>query len=117
MLMTRQKMNIPAGTSLIIGPPAIPMEESLSTAIGKLTESIEGILEAHLPQMFIIGVMEEPAQVLVIVRDDNADHAVIAEQLGLGLKQILPRGMHLDVWPISVGHAMLKSVRETGCKI
>lgn len=115
--MSMQRLTLPAGTSLLLGSPANPMEEERSRAIGKLTDSIEGILEAHLPQMFAIGVMEEPAQVLVIVLGQHAILEEISEQLKVGLAGLLPRGVHLDVWPIHSGHEMLDDVRQTGCLI
>ena len=112
-----QEINIPSGTALMIGAPAHPMDENISMTIGKLTDSIDGILEAHLPQMFAVNVMEEPAQVLVIVLREHADINRVTEQLGLGLTEILPKGLHLDVWPIPIGHLMLDDVRRTGCLI
>lgn len=115
--MPMGQLRVPAGTSLLLGAPANPMEEELSRAIGQLTGSIEGILEAHLPQLFAVGVMEEPAQVLVLVLAREADLTKITEELGRGLSDLLPRGMHLDIWPIPVGHEMLDNVREAGCQI
>jgi hypothetical protein len=111
------ELKIPAGTSLFIGAPARPMERRLSTAVGKLTASIDGIIEAHLPQMFAPGVMEEPAQVLVIVMRDEADLKAVIDRVGGGLAVLLPPGRNLDVWPIPIGHAMLDEIRRTGCQI
>lgn len=111
------ELKMPAGTSVFIGAPARPMEALLSIAIGKLTESIDGILEAHLPQLFAPGVMTEPAQVLVIVVRNDADLKTVNEKVGSGLSVLLPKGMHLDIWPIPIGHAMLEDVRRSGCLI
>jgi hypothetical protein len=112
-----QKLNIPTGSAILIGAPAKPMDIALSVAIGKLTDSIEGIFEAHLPQIFAVDVMEESAQVLVVVLRQGADLKLVTEQLGSGLSEILPEGMHLDVWPIPVGDTMVDDVRRTGCLI
>jgi len=38
--MPIQQLKIPAGTSLLIGAPAGPMDAKISIAIGKLTDSI-----------------------------------------------------------------------------
>jgi hypothetical protein len=117
IIMPMKELKIPAGTTILIGSPAQPMKKTLSSAIGKLTGSIDKILEAHLPQMFAIGVMEEPAQVLVLVLTDQADFPGINEQLATDLPNILPKGMHLDVWPISLEHQLLDDIRGSDCQL
>jgi hypothetical protein len=111
------ELQIPAGTSILIGAPAHPMDEELSFAIAKLIASIDMILEAHLPQMYALDVMEKPAQVLVIVLDEKTDFGQINDQLGNGLSNILPKDMHLDVWPVSKGHQLINDIRSSDCKI
>jgi hypothetical protein len=115
--MAVRKMNIPAGTALFIGAPARPMDNRISIAIGRLIDSIKGVAEAHLPQMFAVNVMEEPAQVLVLLLHRNANAEQVARELELGLPQILPEGAHLDVWPMPINHPMADDVRRTGCMI
>ena len=113
--MPMDKLSIPAGTPLLIGAPARPMDSRISARRGALTASIDGIVEAHLPQMFAVNVMEEPAQVLVLLLRPDADVDEVLEQLGIGLSSVLPEGVHLDVWPIQTNHSMADDVRRAGC--
>jgi hypothetical protein len=111
------ELKIPAGSSILIGAPARPMDQRVSIEIGKLIDSIDGIFEAHLPQMFVPEVMDQPAQVLVFVLRQDANLRDIIGKLGPGLSRILPEGVHLDVWPIPLGHQMVDDIRRTGCLI
>ena len=115
--MSMKELKIPAGSAMFIGAPARPMDQRISIEIGKLTDSIDGIFEAHLPQLFVPEVMEEPAQVLVVILRQNANLKEIADELGSGLSRVLPEGAHLDLWPIPLGHQMVDDVRRTGCLI
>ena len=65
-------MKIPAGTNVYIGPPAKPIPKQLSDAIGTELGKIPDILEAHLPMVYIKGQIDPPAQVLVIVLEENS---------------------------------------------
>ena len=115
--VTVKEIYIPTGTPLLLGAPVKPMDSKLSSQIGELADSIEGFMEAHLPQTFAVGVMEEPVQVLVVVLELDADIKAITRQLGVGLGKILPEGMHLDVWPIPKDHPMLNDIRGANCKL
>ena len=115
--MAIQTLNIPGGTAVLIGAPACPMDGRISTAIGRLTASIEGVVEAYLPQMYAVKVMEKPAQVLVLLLRRDADLGKVADQLAVGLPQVLPKGVKLDVWPIQTTHPLADEVRRTGCMI
>jgi hypothetical protein len=107
---------MPAGSNVFLGRPAKPMEPEIAAAIGTLVASIPEITEAHLPQVFVPGAMEHPAQVLVIVVMD-ADSSRALETLRPGLGRILPAGRALDVWPISPAHQLLPTVRAAGCAV
>jgi hypothetical protein len=88
------------------------MPQPLSDSIGQMVRSINGIREAYLPQWYVAGVVEPPAQILVLVLDDTSDPRVL-EAVDQGLVRLLPQGMHLDVWPLTCEHSLLGSVRET----
>jgi hypothetical protein len=93
------------------------MPRERSDALGRLVASIDGIIEAHLPQCFLVGVMESPAQVLVIVVDPAANQQAILNAIGEGLSQVLPIDKLLDVLPVKPESPMLKDVRSAGCSI
>jgi len=110
-------LTIPKGTSVYLGEPAKPMPQSLSDAIGEMVRSIAGIREAYLPQCYVKAIVEPPAQILVLVLDDAADHRGVLDSVGQGLTRVLPQGMHLDVLPLTDGHSLLDSVRGTRMQI
>jgi hypothetical protein len=64
-------MKIPAGTTAYIGPPAKPIPKQISDAIGLELGKIPGILEAHLPMVYIKGMIDPPAQILAVVLEEN----------------------------------------------
>jgi hypothetical protein len=91
------------------------MPDAVAAAIGTLVDTVDGILEAHLPQCFVPGVMESPAQVLVIVV--NSDPEVALGRVGQGVEHLLPAGMHLDIWPLKPDSAVLNEVRRANCRV
>ncbi|MGO9211723.1 MAG: enhanced serine sensitivity protein SseB C-terminal domain-containing protein [Terriglobales bacterium] len=106
-------LTIPKDTSVYLGSPAKPIPQGLSDAIGDTVRSIAGIREAYLPQCYVKGIVEPPAQILVLVLDGSADHQSILDSVGQGLTRVLPQGVHLDVWPLTDGHSLLDTVRGT----
>ncbi len=115
--MAIKNISMPAGTPLMIGTPAHPMDRETSTAIANLTASIDGIAEAHLPQLFTVGVMDRPAQVLVLVLRPSANPHTIRAQLEHGLATVLGRQAQLDVWPVLPDNPFLDDVRLANCRI
>jgi hypothetical protein len=105
-------LSIPAGTAVLLGRPAQPMAVALSDSIAQMVRSIPGIREAYLPQCFVKGVVEPPAQVLVLVLD-TTDQQRVLDSVGEGLTRALPQGVHLDVWPMSDRDSLLGTVRGT----
>jgi len=108
-------MNIPAGATVYIGPPAQPMSREISDALGAALSDVPGILEAHLPMMYCEGKIDPPAQVLVVVLADNASspQAQIAECI----RKALPANVFLDVLEWRGDDPGLPNVRATGCAL
>ncbi len=115
--MAIKNISLPAGTPLMIGAPAHPMDRDTSTAIANLTASIDGIAEAHLPQLFAVGVMVRPAQVLVLVLRPSAKPDTIRAQLEQGLATILGRQAQLDIWLVLPDNPLLDDVRLAYCRV
>ena len=105
-------LTISKGTSVYLGRPAKPMPYETSAAIAEMVQGIPAIREAYLPQCYVKAVVEPPAQILVLVLDDPADQKTL-DAVGQGLEDILPPGMHLDVWPLDLGHDLLPTIRQT----
>ncbi len=108
---------VPAGTQVFLGAPAKPMPMERAAAIGSVADSVNGVVEAHLPQCFVPGVMAGPAQVLVLVVHPSADPQRVLKDLGPGLNAILPKETHIDVWPMSPQSTLLADVRRANCRI
>jgi hypothetical protein len=92
------------------------MEPEIVAAISRLVDGTPEIIEAHLPQVFVTGAMQAPAQVLVIVTADR-DLQRALDKVGAGLGRILPSGRSMDVWPLSPTDKLLPTVREAGCRV
>ena len=112
-----RQISVPSGAKILIGAPAHPMPKARSHEIAQMVAGINGILEAHLPQFFIVGVSERPAQVLFVSLDESANKDSVLGRIGDGLIRVLPKGEYLDVWPIDHNDSILVEVRQAGCEI
>jgi|SRR5689334_5184732 len=108
-------MKIPGGTAIYIGPPAKPIPKQVSDAIGVQLGKIGGIEEAHLPMVYIKGHIDPPAQVLVVVLDQNSpsSQAKITE----ALRAVLPTNAHMDITELHPGDPNLPTIRATGTQL
>ena len=111
-----QRIRVPAGAQVFLGAPAEPIEPEIAAAIGGLVDGAPEIIEAHLPQVFVSGAMQAPAQVLIIVTVDR-DVQRALDKVGAGLGRILPSGRSMDVWPLSPMDKLLPTVRGAGCRV
>ena len=114
--MTLQ-ISVPKGQQIFLGAPAKPMPDERVAQIGRLVAATPGIVEAHLPQCFIPGSMDSPAQVLFVVVAPGVAPAEVGEQLGQGLHTVLPAGKYLDVMPLDASHSLLPTIRGAGCEV
>lgn len=71
---------VPAGAKILLGAPARPTERARSEALARLVASVGGVVEAHLPQCLVVGLMEMPAQVLVVVLESGSDPVAVLER-------------------------------------
>jgi hypothetical protein len=108
---------IPTGSQVFLGAPAKPMLTDVSSAIGAVVDSVDGVVEAHLPQCFVPGVMVGPAQILVLVFDENADAQGALNRIGAGLDVVFSGGAHIDVWPMGPASPFLRDVRLANCRV
>ena len=92
------------------------MEPEIVAAIGRLVDGAPEIIEAHLPQVFVSGAMQAPAQVLVIVTDDKDEQRAL-DKVAAGLGSILPSGRGIDVWPLSPTDKLIPTIRGAGCRV
>lgn len=111
-----QPLRVPAGSEVYLGAPAKPMDPGIFAALGELVDSVPEVIEAHLPQTFVPGVMAAPAQVLVISTLDP-DRQLALGKIGPGLGRVLPAGQSIDVWPLNPSDKLLVAVRGANCRI
>jgi hypothetical protein len=112
-----ETISVPAGAEVYLGAPARPMPASVSVVIRQVVSQTPGVLEAHLPQCYIPGVIDPSAQVLVIVLDSRADRSVVAGSTGEALSAVLPHPSHIQLWLLGPDHEILPAVRAAGCQI
>jgi hypothetical protein len=111
-------MNVPTGTKVLLGRPAVPMNGALLRSIAELVKSVPGIVESHVPQCYIPAVMKSPAQILVVVIDESAANAgSILGKLNEGLARLALPGHQLDVLPMLPGDQLLPAVRSKDCNV
>lgn len=91
-----ERRRIPAGTKVYLGAPARPMKVELSVQIAKMLRHIPGIVEAHVPQCYAPGVIDNPAQMLILVVNPKAARSAMAAEIEKGLAMVLPVGTTLD---------------------
>ena len=108
---------IEAGTRVLIGAPARPMPRAQSAAIAGLLKQVPGVVEAHLPQVYAPGAMDEPSQVLVVVLRPGADADATLHAINCDLARLLTEDSHLDILPVAGDSGLLKGVRAVGCQI
>jgi hypothetical protein len=108
---------IEAGTQILIGAPARPMPSAQSAAIAAMLAKVPGVVEAHLPQVYAPGAMDEPAQVLVVVLGPGADADATLDAINCDLARLLTEDSRLDIFPVTSDSGILKDVRAVGCRI
>jgi hypothetical protein len=108
---------IGAGTEVLIGAPAQPMPRAQQAALADALAKISGVVEAHLPQLFVPGAMTETAQVLDVVLERDVNVEETMHEITCALAQLLTEDSRLDVFPLIKESGMLAGVRDAGCQI
>jgi hypothetical protein len=111
------EMRIPAGAQVYFGAPAKPMEQGSVAAISELLKSAPETIEAHLPQCYVQGTMQEPAQILVVVFSPEADLEHLLRSLKAGIASLALPGGNLDIWQLAPSSNMLPTIRKAGCSL
>ena len=108
-----ETVRIPSGKMVIFGSPEQPLDPSLTAEIEKLLASIEGVNEAYLTEIFIMGEMNDSRQVLVTViqNEDLLFDAIQSIKKEVGA--LIPNGLKLDLLPLFPDAQLLPEVRET----
>ncbi len=115
--MPFEPKTLAAGAEAWIGTPAHPLPEPVVSRLREVVGQIRGVVEAHLPLVYIAGAFDPAAQVLVLVLSRGVELDEIRPQIEDGLKSALPAELYLDIWPMRSDDASLGAVRATGCAL
>ena len=87
----------------------------ISDAIGSELGKISAILGVHLPQVYIKGLVDPPAQILFVVVDENATspQGKIMEVM----KQVLPANFYMDITELHPSDPQLPAIRASGTQL
>lgn len=110
-------LDLTTATNVLVGRPAKALPKRRMKQISTLLGEIPQVCEAHLPQVFAIGVMETPRNVLFVVIDPDTAVAEVSQRLDAALSALLKRGEHLDLWPVTADHSLIATVREADCLV
>ncbi len=105
-------------TEVLIGVPADPIPESVTENIAAVIREIPDIAFAFLPEMYIPGQMEDAGPVLILVTAlDGKQLDNTMNKLRIGINDIIPDGIALDMLPVPPDSELLPAVFETGCLV
>lgn len=112
-----QLLKIQKDTQILLGAPTIPMPKKQSDAIYEIVSKLPEIIEAHLPQCFVIGVMKKPDQVLVVVVETLDALNATQDKLEEELNKVLPKSKHLNIWIMDLKNPFLSDIRNIGYRV
>jgi hypothetical protein len=108
-------MKIPAGTTVYIGAPAQPIAKQISDAIGTELGNIPEILEAHLPLVYINGLIDPPTQILFVVVEENSP--TLQGKIAEVMRRVLPTNFYLDIANCTPRDPQLPAIRASGTQL
>jgi hypothetical protein len=112
-----ETFRVPAGSTVYSGKPANPLPPNIEQEISRGISAIEGIIEAQLPMCYVREIMPKPALVLVVVVDPAVGLDSLMAKTGRVIRNSLPKGTSLDIWPIEPKNSLLPFVRNAGCML
>lgn len=108
---------IPAGSRVFLGAPANSISKESADLLRTLVSEEPAVIEAHIPQCYVPTMMTAPRQVLFIICSCHADAERSVSSLSKHFAEaVLPGGM-IDIFPLTVKHELVNSVRGAGCQI
>ena len=111
------EIHIDAGTEFLIGAPTDPMPAERVKAISTVVAVEPGVMEAHLPQVYVPGQIDPPAPVLFLVFGKSVDLEVAVERVTSRLDDLLPEDEEINIIAIDVDSDLLPVIREAECLI
>lgn len=112
-----QRLDVPEGTPVLLGPPAAPMPAETAEAIARAVTKLDDVLEAHLPQCFVLNMMERPAQVLFLIVEPGAEGEPMTRAIDRALRPVDLEGGHLDIWIAHPGDSWHQQLQRLSCQL
>ena len=106
-----------AGTRLLVGAPAKPMPTDREDKLRSIVHTFPQALFAYVPQIYMRGKIDPPAQVVYLVLRDEArpDLNQIMRSVVSLINVALPAGDFIDVLPVFTNDRLLPAVITSGC--
>ena len=102
---------------VILGRPAQPYSDEIISSVSRAVGSVDGVAEAHFPQMFTVGQMEKPEQTLIVVLGKDRDEREVMQGVVTLVRRELPDGPDVLMVPMTGRDGLLSTVRGTGCQV
>lgn len=112
-----EAINLAPDAMVIFGKPAHFDYGDALTRIGESLAQEEVVVEAHLPQYFVLGSMPAPRLSLVLVARDVSQQAGVALRAKSILENLSLAQLVTDVWIMREDDRLLPSVRRAKCPI
>lgn len=111
------EIHIDAGTEFLIGAPTDPMPAERVKAISTVVAVEPGVVEAHLPQVYVPGQIDPAAPVLFLVFVKTVGMQGAVERVAARLDDLLPEHEGINAIAIDVDSDLLSVIREADCLI
>jgi len=102
---------------VLMGRPSHVPPEAIVSALTQAIDHLPQCLEAHFPQYFVVGAMQEPRQVLVLVVRDDENQEDFAQKARNRVLEYLSDPTPIDIWVMVESDPMLPAVRKATCSI
>lgn len=110
-------LDLTTATNVLVGKPGTRLPKRRMKQISALLGEIPEVREAHIPEIFAIGVMQAPRSVLFVVIEPDTAVDAVTTRIDGALGAILKKRERLDVWPVAAGHLLIDTVREAECLV
>ncbi|MDH3713860.1 MAG: enhanced serine sensitivity protein SseB C-terminal domain-containing protein [Gammaproteobacteria bacterium] len=110
-------LDLTMATNVLVGKPATRLPKRRLKQISALLREIPEVREAHVPEIFALGIMQTPRGVLFVVIEPDTAIDAVTMRIDDALGAILKKREQLDVWPVSTEHRLIGTVRETECLV
>ncbi|QNN24390.1 hypothetical protein HED60_19630 [Planctomycetales bacterium ZRK34] len=111
------KTELKVKTTAMIGAPDREVPDALRTALTSAVDSITQIIEAHLAEVHIPGMIDPAALTLVVIIDADADEGEVLRSIDQALQSAATNPDDLGVWPLLPDDEALPAIRSLGCRI